>query len=210
MKRNYDAVAGIYDILVKIFIGNSLKKAQVYFLKDIPYNANIFIAGGGTGWILEEISAIHKSGLYIDYVDSSGKMIKLAKKRYKGNNQVNFIQQSLLDFSTSLNYDVIITPFFLDNFNEKSLDNVFAILHSKLTPGGLWIHTDFQIINKSPWQKMMLFVMYSFFQICCKIEAKRLPDLPAVFIRYKYHVLKSHTFLKDFIITTVYKNFEVI
>ncbi len=206
MKRSYDLVAGMYDNLAKLFIGQSLRKAQIHCLHFIPSTATVLIAGGGTGWILEEIAQIHQKGLRIDYVDISEKMISLAQQRNYGDNEVNFIHQSIIHLVNNTEYNVIITPFFFDNFTEETTRSVFALLHQKLKPNGTWLYTDFQIINKSShWQKTALFVMYSFFRIVCRIEAKKLPDVASQFASHQYQLTESKTFLRQFIITSAYK-----
>ena len=206
MKRNYDLVAGVYDKLAKLFIGDALHRSQVYFLRCIPKNANILLVGGGTGRILEEISVANLPGLRIDYVDASRKMIAIAKSRDTGDNKVNFIHQQVIEFVSDIPYDVIITPFLLDNFSEPTLQKVFNHLHQKLKPEGIWLYTDFQVKNKRAYlQQSVLFVMYSFFRIVCNIEAKKLPDIVSRFNYYGYQLINSKTFLNRFIVTSVYK-----
>ena len=207
VKRSYDLVAGMYDALAKLFIGKALRKAQIYYLYLIPPNANVLVAGGGTGWILEEIAAMHPQHLCIDYVDVSAKMIALAQKRNAGKNKVRYINTSILNFTGSQPYDVILTPFLLDNFSENTMQKVFALLHTQLKQNGVWLYTDFQVAGKhSYWQKAVLFIMYSFFRIACNIEAERLPNVEAQFRAYRYGKIGCKTFLRRFIVTCAYKN----
>lgn len=206
MKRNYDAIAPVYDRLAKLFIGKGLRQAQVCFLGYIPAGANVLIVGGGTGWILEEISAVHPKNLCIDYVDVSANMIALAKQKNYEQNKVNFIHQSIIHFKSDHQYDVIITPFVLDNFKEETAQQVFLLLHQTLKENGLWLHTDFQVAHpNSYWQKAVLFLMYSFFRAAANIEAARLPDVVAQFNLHNYRLIENKIFLKQFIITSVYK-----
>ncbi len=205
MKRSYDAIAPVYDRLAKLFIGKALRQAQIHFLPLIPAGSSVLIVGGGTGWILDEITNLHPQGLQIDYVDISSKMIALARKRNVGNNEVNFINQSILDFATSKEYEVVITPFFFDNFKEETMQKVFAFLHQKLKSNGRWLYTDFQIKKESAyWQKAVLFIMYTFFRTVANIEASQLPDVVSQFNKHQYHLFSSKTFLHQFIITTAY------
>lgn len=206
MKQGYDVIAPIYDALAKLFIGQALRRAQVYFLRYIPANAKVLIVGGGTGWILEEIANIHSEGLVIDYMDISSKMIAMAKERNRGKNKVAFIQQSILDFTSGHQYNVIITPFLLDNFREETARKVFTLLHQSLEPGGLWMYTDFQVSHPaSYWQKGLLFLMYSFFRIAANIEATKLPDVATQFQLHNYKLVQNQTFLRKFIITALYQ-----
>lgn len=210
MKRGYDLIAPIYDKLAMLFIGTSLRKAQVHFLHLIPTHSNILIVGGGTGWILEEITKVHHQNLCIDYVDVSAKMIALARKRNVGKNEVHFIQQSIIDFTSDKQYDVIITPFFFDNFKDETAQKIFSLLHQKLSETGLWLYTDFQVKNKnSYWQKAVLFMMYSFFRIAANIEAARLPDMVSQFQHHQYQLIKSELFLHHFIVTSAYKKIKL-
>ena len=206
MKRSYDAIAGVYDILAGIFIGKALRDAQVYLVQYIPAGSKILIAGGGTGWILEEITRIHSEGLQIDYLDISANMISKAKKRQVGQNEVRFINQSAEENFEGNNYDVLLTPFFFDNFKEATMHSIFNKLHQKLQQNGLWLYADFQITGKSKFfQKHILFVMYTFFRTICNIEASHLPDVEARFITFGYKLTHNKTFKNEFIISSVYK-----
>ena len=71
MASNYDNSAAFYDQLSQMVFGKALIRAQLYLLQQVPPNSTVLIVGGGTGWILEELSNIHYSGLAITYVEIS-------------------------------------------------------------------------------------------------------------------------------------------
>ena len=203
--RNYDPIAGFYDGLAKLVYGKTLINAQLYLLSKIPAASHILIAGGGTGWVLEELARIHPSGLKIDFIDASPKMIALAKKRNAGSNTVKFITQRIQDMQFGMDkYDVVFTPFLFDNFTDQTLKSVFATINQQLGEGGIWLYCDFQDTGMG-WQKLMLRVMYVFFRVCCGIEASRLPDAATLFSRYRFRKLEQRTYRKNFIIATLYK-----
>ena len=206
MKRSYDLIVPFYDRLAALIYGNALRDAQTVYLPMIPASATVLIAGGGTGWVLEEITNLHQQGLQIDYIDSSAKMIREAKKKCIGENKVRFINQSIFNWQTTSDYDVIITPFFFDNFSETNAQKVFVFLHSKLKANGLWFYTDFQIAHrKAYWQRILLSIMYFFFRLATNIEAKRLPDIISQFHLFNYELINENTFFHRFIITSAYK-----
>jgi len=209
MPSNYDNSASFYDRLSRIVYGKALITSQVYLLQFIPANSTILIAGGGTGWILEEIAKLHPSGLRITYVEISAKMTNLARQRNYGTNEVNFVNKPIEKVEDAILYDVIITPFLFDNFTEETLDDVFAHLHQRLKPEGTWLCTDFQLTGKL-WQGILLKSMYYFFRILCGIETTTMPDIESRFVKYGYKKIAAKTFFGDFIVSKAYENTPLI
>jgi len=201
---NYDNSAWFYDSLSKLVYGRALINAQVFLLQYIPPNSNIFIGGGGTGWILEELSRIHPSGLKISYAEISSKMTALSKKRNYADNEVIFINSAVEDVLITDEFDVIITPFLFDNFTETTLQKVFNHLHHSLKPGGLWLNTDFQLTGKW-WQNILLKTMFVFFKIICRIETSVLPDIEKHFNDKSYSVIAEKVFFGKFVISKVFE-----
>ena len=209
MKRSYDAVAWIYDLLAKLVFGKALINAQLYLLKAIPPGANVIIIGGGTGWILEELSRIHPSGLTITYVDASGKMIAKAKKRNTGENEVIFIASAferleLGNWDIGFGYDIVLTPFLLDNLTEDVVKKICAKVDSLLVPQAKWLYCDFEYTGIF-WQKVLLKTMYVFFRICCAVKASSLPDVSAIFFRQQYRIIAHKTFFRRFVVSEIYE-----
>jgi len=207
MKNSYDKLAWAYDPLSRLVFFKAQVSAQVCLLPYIPKNSNILIAGGGTGWILEELSKIHPSGLTIVYVELSQKMIEKAQRRDYKNNKVIFINQAMEDFETEDKYDVIMAAFFFDNFTEDKAGTIFHQLDNKLKPNGLWLFSDF-IFNKStgkPWQAWLLRIMYLFFKITCNIEARHVVDMQLFFKSAGYKKLFETYRYGKFIKSDVYR-----
>jgi ubiquinone/menaquinone biosynthesis C-methylase UbiE len=204
MTSNYDNSAAFYDQLSRIVYGKALVKAQLYLLKMVSPNSSVLIVGGGTGWILEELSNIHYSGLSITYVEISSRMTALAQKKNTGINKVTFINDAIEQTPVGQIYDVVITPFLFDNFTEDTLQKTFEHMHSQLKPKGLWLCTDFQLTGKL-WQKLLLKSMYLFFKVLCGIETLTMPDIEMQFVKHSYRRLTAQTFYGEFIISTEYQ-----
>jgi SAM-dependent methyltransferase len=203
MRGNYDNSARFYDNLSRLVFGKALVTAQIHLLPYIPANSNVLIIGGGTGWLLEEITKLHPSGLNITYVEISEKMTDLSRKRNVGNNRVIFINKPIQRVVPN-QQDVIITPFLFDNFTEVNLQPLFAHIHFMLKPDGLWLYTDFQLTGKW-WQYILLKSMLLFFKVLCGVESWRLPDVERQFNEYDYTIIEEKAFFNDFIITKMYK-----
>lgn len=204
MPANYNNSAGFYDRLSRMVYGRALINAQVYLLQYVPADAVVLIAGGGTGWLLEELTKIHSSGLQITYVEVAADMMALSRKRNTGGNKVTFINDVVENVNPDTKFDVIITPFLFDNFTEETTGMVFNHLDNILGPGGLWLNADFQLTGKW-WQKFLLRSMFLFFRMLCNIEASELPDVDSQFRLSGYKAVEERAFFGDFIISKVYK-----
>lgn len=183
MKANYDKIAPIYDTLSKLVFNKSQLLGQIAQLKYLNANQHILICGGGSGKILDEISIKIPRGLQILYLDSSQKMIEIAKTRNRGSNIIEFICQDILDFETDKRFDVIITSFFFDNFPENKANYVFGKLDSLLVNNGLWFQNDFTLSSNTEiwWKSIMLRIMYLFFNLTSNLGNSKLIEMESVF-----------------------------
>jgi ubiquinone/menaquinone biosynthesis C-methylase UbiE len=188
MPANYDHIAGFYDLMSSVIYGRSIVRAQVCLIPFIAEQSRILIVGGGTGWILEEIASQYPHGLEIDYIESSARMISLSRKRHTGSNTVHLIHQSIENHTIEKPYDVIITPFVLDNFSSEKIGPVYNKLDSGLKRNGLWLYADFVYDKEAKplWQALLLKVMYFFFHITTGIETRELIPMDDYF-RVSYH-----------------------
>lgn len=207
MQNNYDRVAWIYDPLSKMVFGNSLKHIQTDLLDAIGPGANILIVGGGTGWILEEISKRNPIGLNITYIEISQNMLELAKKRDIGQNLVTFLHSPIEHFRSPQDFDIIFTAFLFDNFSPNRSREVFDQLDSLLKPNGQWLFADFNLSARKSdfWQRWLFKTMLSFFQILSDIEAKNFESMEPLFSAKGY--VETQNFLRygRFLKSVVYK-----
>ena len=206
MNPDFNIVARPYDFISRLVFGNSLVEAQVSSLHVIRPDSHILIVGGGTGWILEEITKIHSSGLKISYVENSSAMIDLSKKRNWQQNTVAFFHQPIQDFHIDKPFDVIITPFFFDLFKQDEIGLMFSGLDKKLNKDGLWLYTDFipEKYQIHVWQKILLKTMYFFFGITSKVEARELIDMDLYFTKV-YTKISENWFYGRFVRAVVYQ-----
>ena len=206
MNPDFNIVARPYDFISRLVFGNSLVEAQVSSLHVIRPDSHILIVGGGTGWILEEITKIHSSRLKISYVENSSAMIDLSKKRNWQQNTVAFFHQPIQDFHIDKPFDVIITPFFFDLFKQDEIGLMFSGLDKKLNKDGLWLYTDFipEKYQIHVWQKILLKTMYFFFGITSKVEARELIDMDLYFTKV-YTKISENWFYGRFVRAVVFQ-----
>ena len=206
MGNNYDPIARHYDLLSRLFFGRTEINAQLELLAYVKPGSNLLIVGGGTGWILDELASRYPEGLCITYVEPSGKMMALSKKRRWGGNEVRFVQLPIEQFVTEERYDCILTGFVFDNFCHEKAARVIGQFHPLLAGGGYWLYADFHFPPREGklWQWVLLRTMYFSARLICKVEANELPDTEALFAAEGFGVVASSFRYGGFIKSTVY------
>ena len=196
----FDFLAPWYDGLARVFVGKDVVNAQLHFLKCFKETKRLLILGGGSGWILEPL-CLACPELQIDYIDLSPKMIEAARIK-SSNAQVTFIQGTENDIPDH-SYDGVITNFYLDLFDERSVGHVINKIRTSLTPSARWLVTDF--VYEKRWHQLMLWIMYRFFRITACIEATRLPDWQREMNHAGLTLLDSKNFKRGFIKSNLYR-----
>ncbi|KAA9356729.1 class I SAM-dependent methyltransferase [Larkinella humicola] len=170
----FDGIAPFYDALSRLVFGNSLRKAQVYWLGSVPQKADILVLGGGSGWLLSRILAVCDPRSVL-YIDASPVMISLAKKEVKNDSRVIFRVGTETAIWPGDGVDVLFTPFVLDLFTEERLQTqLLPRLLDCLHRDGYWFCCDFDQPVYG-WQRLLLWAQYRFFRTLSHIEAHRLP-----------------------------------
>jgi len=198
---NFNRIAGVYDALKKIVFKDQLENAAQHFLKDISQNSSIIIIGGGSGQLLKCFDNTHK----ISYVELSFKMIEKAKK-VRTNAEVKFINADILNFHSIQHYDYVITPFILDCFKENELHIIFSKIEAINHTATVWIHTDFY--PKKIWQKVLVKLMYWFFNLVTGLSTSKLPDFDTIFKKHDFILKSKASFFHSMIESKIYQKIE--
>ena len=200
--NDFDSVAKWYDRLSNLVFGSDIKEAQRCYLKELPIDGRLLIIGGGTGWILKEIGIV-RPNLKVDYVEYSAKMIELSKNVKTELSEIQFIHGSERDIP-KINYDAVMTNFFLDVFDPNRLGKVMEQLKSCMAKEGVWLCTDFREAGKW-YQDILIWVMHVFFRLVVKLDAKTLVDFNAEFQKIGLETKNRKYFFKGMIFAAAYK-----
>jgi ubiquinone/menaquinone biosynthesis C-methylase UbiE len=196
---NYNNIAWIYDWLAKIVFGRKQELAMQAFLSIIPDTAKILVVGGGTGKIIDYMRNLNKQ-LEIDFVEPSTNMMCQAKKRKRSHLQINFCQHSILDFKT-VDYDVILTNFFFDQFTYGQARLILQHLKPKLRSNGILIFSDF-INTKHIWDKLVTRLMFYFFRLTANIKTNNFPPYNYLFSALGFCTGSSKKISRNILATT--------
>lgn len=204
---DFDWVAPVYDALSRIVFSRSLQRAQTVFLHHIPANASVLIVGGGTGYLLEQVLTQCKPTRVL-YLETSAQMVARTSRRMLQKPILGSVEFRVGDEATLRaddRFDVILTPFVLDLFTEKTLtDSMLPRLHQTLKPDGYWLVTDFVETNLW-WQKLLLSAMIRFFRITAGIETHQLADWQQLLANVGLRRLQSRQVVGGMVVTQVWQ-----
>jgi len=196
ISKGFDWLSGVYDALAAAIFRKDIRRAQINFLSGIDPGARVLILGGGTGWILEELIKEVPDAL-VWFVDSSPRMIERARARNIPG-AVHFVQMPAEEFGGG-EFDVVITPFFLDLFPDDKLRELTGALMSRCRPA-VWLASDF-VCGGQFWQRALLSVMYRMFRVVCGIEAQGLPAWREILVENGLKVQESESYYGGFILS---------
>ncbi|MGJ8671777.1 class I SAM-dependent methyltransferase [Rubritalea sp.] len=128
-------------------------------------NAKVLLVGGGDGRFLEGMLG-RLGDVDIDYVEPSGAMLVLAKKRVSSDSRVSWCQSSIEDWRGGA-YDLIVAHFVLDAFEPSSRSRVIEALVGKVVAKGEIVVSDFsRPVDRV--SQVLMWLMQWFFYVLVK------------------------------------------
>lgn len=206
--NNFDRIAPLYDLMSRIVFGQSIIKSQTYFLTSIKPQSRILIIGGGTGQILNYLDSLSMP-LQVTYIEQSRIMLKKSQNRQPFRKlEVKYILGNELSIP-NVKYEVVLTAFFLDVFQERHLEKVVAILANKLELDGQWMVTDF-VQTSIRWQRMLLRLMYFFFKHTTGLQGNKLLDFSSYLSALGFAIIQEKEFYHKMIKSTIYQRSDIM
>jgi tRNA (cmo5U34)-methyltransferase len=201
-RNDFDLVAPIYDGLAALVFGGAIRRAQTRLLPALREAERALIIGGGTGWFLLEL--LDRTDVeHVLYVEKSENMLNksrdlLIARAPQWLNRVEFrlgTEESVT--AQDGGFDLLVTNFFLDLFQDTNCSNMIEQLASKLSSSGRWLFVDFHT-PEGGWQRTasdaLYTVMYGFFSLTSQIESRRPPEYQATFDRLGIQTELEETF----------------
>lgn len=181
---SFDRLAGSYETLERLSFGGRLQACRVAGLPWIDAPGDVLVLGEGNGRFLVEL-ALRLPLARIHVVDGSQKMLALARRRVIERmpwalDRIRFEQGRLPHFELRPGcYDLLVTNFFLDCFDDQGLDRLLPLLDDCLRRDAQWLLGDF-CVPRAGWRrwraKAWLAAMYAFFRVTTGLEAREWVD----------------------------------
>ena len=215
VKKGFDLLAPFYDAGVHLFLGRKIEYSQQFFLSGFSSCPHVLIFGGGTGYLLPELLN-NPDVRRICYVDISEKMIGKARKRIvhicpERLHDIDFVCGSYLQIPHDYAFDLLITPYVLDCFEQKELELLVPYLSKRIGERGQWLFVDFNTPESGFPRLLSRFIvrpLYFFFNILCGLKVHRLPAFDKVFASSSWNLRKEHYFCSCLLTAKVYSRSE--
>lgn len=178
---NYDRLARWFAPLERLAFRDAMQAAREAHLDRLASCERVLVPGPGDGRGLAALLA-HAPRARILAVEPSGAMRARARRRLAdvGGERVEWCSSDLRDLTAdAVDFDAVVTDFFLDQFEGPELRDVVDSLASRLRPGGLWTLADFHQPARG-WgaahARLWLAVCYAFFGRATGLATRRLED----------------------------------
>lgn len=183
LPMSFDLLAPHYRWMEWFSAGEKLQRCRTAFLKVISPPAKVLIYGEGNGRFLVELCRCFPDAR-VTVVDASAGMTTQAKRRLRcaglGAAPVEFIHTDALTWTPpAREFDLIVTCFFLDCFNEDELRRLIPLIAAAAKPQAQWLLADFQIAPSGLARlrsQVILAALYAFFRVATKLSAHELID----------------------------------
>ncbi len=179
---DFNLIARPYRWLEYLTLGTALEHCRNHYLPQLHNRNHALILGDGDGRFLAQLLKRNQD-LRADAVDISDTMLKLLSKRCEEAtpnvaNRLRTRHANALTFSLEGPYDLVVTHFFLDCLTQPDLNALITRIALTLTPGALWLISDFRI-PPGPMRlpaRLLVRSLYLAFRLLTGLRTTRLPD----------------------------------
>ena len=180
---NCDRIARCYRWFEYAGFGRALERRREAFLSDVADARRVLALGDGDGRALGALLAAAPNTC-VDYIDVSARMLELARAR-AGAEHVNYrCEDARTAPLPTAEYDLIVTHYFLDCFDETDLEPLIARLAGAATTQSRWLISEFR---GNDW---LVRALYFFFRIATGLRTRRLVDHHPLLERHGFRLVR--------------------
>jgi SAM-dependent methyltransferase len=181
-RPNFNRIARPYRWLEYLTLGTALENCRAHYLPQLLDRRRAVVLGDGDGRFLAQLLASNPD-LHADAIDTSTTMLQLLRQRCEAATpnaatrlRTHHANAVTIPFKDS--YDLVVTHFFLDCLTQPDLDTLITHINPSLTPGALWLVSDFRIPNglmRLP-ARLLVRSLYLAFRLLTGLRTTHLPD----------------------------------
>lgn len=209
---NFDRVAAIYRWAEYISLGPLLQRTRTHLLNDLNNPRHALVLGDGDGRFLEQLLLRypHSSAIAVD--TSAAMLDKLLSRCTRSvptaATRLTTLQRSALEIDPPPHTDLIVTHFLLDCFSQSDVDTLTVRLASQLSPGALWLVSDFTLPTSRllrPIARLYIASLYASFRLLTGLRVRTLPDPQSALQRAGMRRISRSTLLFGLLYTELWQ-----
>jgi SAM-dependent methyltransferase len=209
-RPDFDRIARPYRWLEYLSFGPMLQRCRLYRLPQLVDARRALVLGDGDGRFLAHLLKENRRG-HADAVDLSPAMLGLLRQRAADIGAPDRITLHCADareFLPSGAYDLVVTHFFLDCFTTDELRAIAERIRSRLTPGALWVVSEFAIPAgaMSLPSRFIVRTLYAAFGLLTGLKARHLPDYAAALSGAGLRLAGHRSWLGGLLVSELWKS----
>ncbi|MEO8736885.1 MAG: class I SAM-dependent methyltransferase [Edaphobacter sp.] len=177
-EANFNLIARPYRWLEYLTLGRTLERCRLHFLPRLLRQKRALVLGDGDGRFLAALMAANPH-IYADAVDTSATMLHLLRQRCQASSlRLQTHHTAALAYTPMGSYDLVVTHFFLDCLSQPDLETLISRIAPTLTPGALWLISDFRI-PRGPMRlpaRIVVGTLYLAFRLLTGLRTAQLPN----------------------------------
>jgi SAM-dependent methyltransferase len=189
---NCDPLARWYRWLEYAAFGGALRRRREAFLFELGNPQRVLVLGDGDGRFLQLFAALYPQA-QVDAVDSSARMIELARARVPS---ATFHLADAREFAFDKEYDLAVAHFFFDCFDDGELQAILSRVHANT-----WLVSDFR---NTRWSRPLLRSLYFFFRLTTGLRVTSLPDHRQLLSGLGYSLQKEQSALGGLVVSELW------
>jgi ubiquinone/menaquinone biosynthesis C-methylase UbiE len=183
---NCDAIAPWYRWLEYAGFGPALMRRRTALLGEVANARRVLVLGDGDGRALAALLRTNTQAT-VDYVDSSVRMLVLARTR-AGERRVIYHHADALAMPLKDGaYDLVVTHFFLDCFDARDQERLVERVGKALSSQARWVVSEFRRPG------ILVTFLYWFFRITTGLRTRRLADHHAALLRHGFRLERAES-----------------
>lgn len=189
---HFDRVAAVYRLLEYLSFGPFLERCRFSFLPELASSRRALVLGDGDGRFLARLLAAGPA-LHAHAVDVSPAMLRRLRARARRLASGARLTTCCADIricpdacffaplaaSHEARYDLVATHFFLDCLTPMESNALVARVRPHLTPGALWVVSEFEIPDGSPlsaaFGRLTIAGLYLAFRVLTGLQVRQIP-----------------------------------
>jgi ubiquinone/menaquinone biosynthesis C-methylase UbiE len=180
---NFDRIATIYRWAEYISLGPLLQRTRTRLLTQLGNPRHALVLGDGDGRFVEQLLLRYPQCTALA-ADISAAMLDKLRRRClhsvpNAATRLTTLQRSALEIDPPPSTDLVVTHFLLDCFTQPNVDALTARIASQLTPGALWLVSDFALPANQllrPFARLYIASLYTAFRVLTGLRVRQLPD----------------------------------